>query len=98
MDVKPRGTVRVRVKDEFGPQPWDKDRALKLQEEKLVPAVRDGKTIVFDFEGVQMLSQSFAGALVGELKEELGAELEAHVRFENTNSVIDSVLSLATVA
>lgn len=95
MNVKSRNTVRVSVVDQFGPNPWDKNKALRLQEEKLLPAVREGKTIVYDFDGVRRLSQSFAGALVGALREELRAEFRSRVRFENTTPVVDSVLSLA---
>lgn len=95
MRVKDENTVYVSVVDQFGRHPWDKEKALRLQEKKLLPAVRSGKTIVYDFDGVQRLSQSFAGALVGALREELGAELRDRVRFTNTSPVIDSVLSLA---
>lgn len=96
MAVKDRSAVRVRMAHVFGPNPWDKEKALRLQRNKLLPAVRQGRGVVFDFAGVEMMSQSFAGALVALLRQELGSNFSSRVSFESTNPVLDSILGLAT--
>lgn len=95
MAVKREHSVRVAVARVFGQHPWDKDKALEIQERVLLPAVRAGKSVVLDFDGVELVSQSFAGTLMARLREELGPELPDWIEFENTNAVLDSVLSLA---
>lgn len=96
MAVKPRNTVRVDVASQFGERPWDKDEAVRVQREELVPAVRSGKAVVFDFSGVEMLTQSFAHSLVSMLRKELGDQFQDLVYLENTNRLVESVMKLVT--
>lgn len=96
MAVKRRNTVRVQVKARFGERPWDKDAALRLQREELLPAVRSGKGVVFDFEGVEMLTQSFAHALVSVLRKELSNEFRELVFVENADRLVKTVMRLVT--
>lgn len=96
MALRDSGAVRVDVAERFGDDPWDRDRAVSLQATKLIPAVRKGHGVIFDFADVDFLSQSFAGALVCKLREELGEEFPERVQFTNTDPVLDSILRLST--
>jgi hypothetical protein len=87
--------VRVGVADHFGNEPADKAGAISLQIEVLLPQIRSGKGVVFDFVGVEFVTQPFASALTSVLREEIGKDFGALVHIENASPLVAGVLAMA---
>jgi STAS-like domain of unknown function (DUF4325) len=57
----------VRLEAGVGGFAEDKDEAKRLRVETILPAIREGGSIVLDFSAVKYSTQSFVHALVGEV-------------------------------
>jgi uncharacterized protein DUF4325 len=95
MRVSNPNVVRVVVADHFGSEPANRAGALSLQIEVLLPQIRSGKGVVFDFVGVDFVSQPFASALTSVLREETGKNFGSIVQIENASPLVAGALALA---
>lgn len=68
----------------FGSYAEDKDAAIRSRNNRLFPALKDGKTIIIDFSGVKSAPHSFLSALLASPIKSLG--LQAHKRIKIVNS------------
>lgn len=71
----------------------DKDAAAQVRDTYIRPALERGRTVVLDFAGVDLATQSFIHALIAAVVREDPATLE-RIDFKNCN---DSVRSLVEI-
>lgn len=85
--------MSIRVQKYAGSFAGDKDAAARIRDTEVVPALRGGKSVVLDFAGVDLATQSFVHALLASIVRENPEALE-HIAFKNCN---DSVRSLVEI-
>lgn len=56
----------MEIADLAGPFAEDKDVAREIRTANIIPAVRSGRRVVLDFDGVDVATQSFVHALISE--------------------------------
>lgn len=83
----------VVVKD-VGNFAENKDRARRLREGSIYPALRRGEEVVLDFAGVTGTTQSFVHALVSQAIRDPDVDALSHLVFENCNDVTRSVVEI----
>jgi hypothetical protein len=71
----------------------DKDAAARLREDVLKPRLAENKTVVLDFRGVELATQSFMHALLAQTVRDDPASLE-HVTFKNCNPDVQSLVEI----
>ena len=87
-------TPEIKVFKEAGAFAENKDIAKRLREEIVIPALREGRQVVIDFEGVSGVTQSFIHALVSEsIRQFRGFALENLV-FKNCNAELNAVIRI----
>lgn len=74
----------------------DKDVARAIRTEKLLPALRGGRTVEVDFAKVGLATQSFIHALISDVVRSEGAQVLDRIVFSNCNSSIKSLVEIVT--
>jgi len=72
----------------FGSFAEDKQAAIKHRDNKLVPAIKDGKTVVVDFDNVNYAPHSFLSALLATPTKILGMKAYKRIRIVNATPEI----------
>lgn len=84
---------RIRI------QPFSEDveQAVRIRDDVLLPAVKEGKMVLLDFEGVRFATQSFVHALLNDVLRETGSL--TRVSFVNcTRSTEEAIRAVAAYA
>jgi anti-anti-sigma regulatory factor len=71
----------------------DKDAAAKLREEEIKPEVKNGLSIIIDFSGVTLVTQSFIHALISDVLRTGGEQVLELVNFNNCSEVVRGIIS-----
>jgi anti-anti-sigma regulatory factor len=85
---------RLRLSESVGDFAGDKDQAARLREEVLKPAVRSGESVVLDFEGVDLATQSFIHALISDLVRDDDLNALDVLTFENCNPSVRELIEI----
>lgn len=72
----------------------NKDIAKKIREEILLPALKEGRAVTFDFSGVTGATQSFIHALVSEALRQYPELVFDRVFYKNTCDDVKEVISI----
>lgn len=72
----------------------NKDTALKLRKEVILPELMRGNSIILDFEGVESATQSFIHALLREVIRKQGIDVLDDIIFKNCNEKIKKIITI----
>lgn len=72
----------IRPADELGPVLASRSVAATLRD-RIQAAADQGSIVVLDFEGVEVMSPSFADELFAKTKPPIGSSTDARIRVEN---------------
>ena len=72
----------------------NKDTAKDLRIKRIMPALRDGKEIVFDFAGISGVTQSFIHALISEPIREFTDIIFDRLLFKNCEETVQKVIEI----
>lgn len=84
----------VFMLDEAGKFCENKDTAKKLREEVLLPILREGGAVTFDFSGVVGATQSFVHALVSEALRQYPDEAFDRIFYKNACPEVREIISI----
>src|SRR5690606_2921545 len=62
----------IGINNLFGPRAEDKDSAVRVRDKRVMPALTEGKSVLFDFADVRVAPHSFLGALLATPAQILG--------------------------
>jgi hypothetical protein len=84
----------IKLKQIAGDFAENKDIAKKIRMEKLIPVLKKGDYVVFDFAGVTGATQSFIHALISDPIRELRNVAFDHLIYKNANKDIQEIISI----
>jgi hypothetical protein len=76
----------------FGSFAEDKDMAKKIRDEKIIPAMRENKKLLLDFDNVKQAPHSFLNALLATSIAELGMQSYKRIKYINETKEIKNTL------
>jgi hypothetical protein len=79
-----------KITGDFGE---DKDAAAMIRKDKMRPVLKDGGEIILDFEGVDLVTQSFIHALISDILRTDGVGVLRHIEFKNCATVVRGIIS-----
>lgn len=88
------GEVTVQLLREVGAFAQDKDRARELREQRILPGIESGKTVILDFAGVEGATQSFVHALISDVLRRNGPAILDRLLFKNCNAVVKTIIEI----
>ncbi|MDP3778437.1 MAG: STAS-like domain-containing protein [bacterium] len=96
MKKRPKKKIVVSLKivafaDSFAE---NKDIARYLRESQILPALQEGKEIIFDYEGVDSTTQSFTHALISDAIRKFGSNVLDRIFFKNCNKDVKSIIRI----
>jgi hypothetical protein len=87
--------MKIVMRDHFGSFLADGDLANRFRFCQIDPLFGRSELIIFDFDGIANMSDSFANACFGSLAEDHPVEILEKVRFTNCSDLIRQSLSAA---
>ncbi|GAB0058830.1 hypothetical protein SIID45300_03187 [Candidatus Magnetaquicoccaceae bacterium FCR-1] len=78
----------IVINNDFGRYAENKQEAINFKDRRLMPAIHEGKVIVFDFADVESAPHSFLNALLAEGVRALGLKAFKRLKFRNTTTSI----------
>ena len=86
--------ITIRMSQENGKFAENKDIAKRLREEVLLPALKEEKSVTFDFQDVSGVTQSFIHALVSDAIRQYGEIAFDNIFFKNANPDIQEIITI----
>ncbi|MGP9800020.1 STAS-like domain-containing protein [Rheinheimera sp. NSM] len=77
-------TYYLSIKNFFGSYAEDKEAAIKFRDSRLFPEIREGKSVIIDFDGVASAPHSFLSGLFASPIKTLGMKAYKVLKFVNT--------------
>jgi STAS-like domain of unknown function (DUF4325) len=71
----------------------DKDAASNIRKQKIAPAVANGKTVVLDFTGVTLVTQSFVHALIANVLRVEGERVLDQLEFKGCSEIVKGIIT-----
>lgn len=84
----------IKIMDLAGGFAENKEIARRLRLDVVLPALRDGRSVIFDFQGVTGATQSFVHALVSDPIRKFGDGAYDNLYYENANDDIRKIVSI----
>jgi len=84
--------IKINIRNEAGEFAENKDTARRLRTGTILPALRGGGTVEFDFAGVRGATQSFVHALVAEALRRHGDHAMDSLFYKNCNAAIKEII------
>lgn len=78
----------LSIDNYFGPYAEDKQAAIKLRDERLLPNIEEGKSVVVDFKHVESAPHSFLSALFATPVRRLGVSAYKRIKIVNSSPEI----------
>jgi hypothetical protein len=91
-DREQEHTLYVNVYNYFGKYAEDKDAAITYRDRHLIPAIRQGKGIDLDFNGVETAPHSFLNALLATPVTILGLKAYQRIKVRNAPGAIHEII------
>lgn len=88
--------IIIKLIDHVGSFAENKDTARAIREKCVIPALQEGKTVIFDFSGVDSTTQSFTHALISELIRKFGSDVLDQINFKNCNDTVRRIIEIVT--
>jgi hypothetical protein len=89
--------LRVSVYNYFGKYLEDKEAAIRYRDNRLLPALDEGRRIEFDFANVETAPHSFLNALLATPVRRLSAQASKRLRFFNCPSHIREIIDVILI-
>lgn len=86
--------MTVIIKTEAGEFAENKDKARELRINKIEPALKEGKKVVLDFDGVSNVTQSFIHALVSQIIRDNGPDILDYIDFKHCNEKVQGIIEI----
>ena len=86
--------TEVGVFDWVGEFAEDKDKARDIRIKQIVPALDKGWSVILDFRGVNLATQSFVHALISEVIRTYGTNVLDQVLFKNCNDNLRALINI----
>lgn len=86
--------LTIGMHSEAGAFAQDKDKARQMRLERILPALKNGKTVILDFEKVDATTQSFVHALISDVIRQHGPDVLERLLFKNCNEVVRAVIEI----
>jgi hypothetical protein len=83
----------VRVFNYFGRYAEDKDAAIKFRDQRLIPAIKQGKKLLLDFAEVETAPHSFLNAMLATPVTMLGLKAYQFVQVRNASGIIHEIIA-----
>lgn len=84
--------ITISVFDAAGDFAEDKDAARDMREQKILPAIKEGKLVVLEFDRVDAATQSFVHALISSAIRTYNGEALKLIEFRSCNKTVKSVI------
>lgn len=88
--------IEIKILAKSGAFAENKDAARELRIKEIAPALKMGKEITINFQGVESATQSFVHALISDLIRQNGSEVLDKIFFKNCNEKIQKIISIVT--
>lgn len=88
-----KNQFRFNLMNEFGRECFDKGAAIAYRDQHLIPATKEEKDIILDFEGVVQAPHSFLNALLSSVIDEYGMKAYKKLKFRNVSIDIRETLN-----
>ena len=85
-------TVSIEIRNHFGRYAEDKDRAKKIRDEKILPALAEDKSLIIDFEDIVSAPHSLLNAMLATPIERLGLAAYKKIKIINAAPEIRETL------
>ncbi len=82
----------LSIRNYFGRFAEDKYLAIKLRDQKLLPAIEEGKTVKIDFEDVELAPHSLLNALLATPVKRLGGSAYIKIKIVNASQEIRDII------
>ncbi len=86
--------ITIKLKPIVGSFAENKDKARELRTKRIGPALKKGKNVELDFEGVNSATQSFIHALISQLIRQYGIDVLDNIHFKNCNSTVQKIIEI----
>lgn len=88
-------TIEFKMSKLFGDFLMDGSKANRFRHEEVLPELASKNDIVFDMDGVDGMTSSFANALIANLIRTNKKDFFAHVRFKNCTETVKTHVKLS---
>src|SRR4051812_38451781 len=85
--------LHIRVHEVVGPVAEDKDHARTLRVDKVLPALDRKASVILDFQGVVVATQSFVHACISEAVQRNGEDVLDQLEFRSCVDEVRAVIS-----
>jgi hypothetical protein len=82
----------IKMIEEVGSFAEDKDVAARIRNETLLPTIKKNESVVLDFDGVTLVTQSFIHALIAQVLRENGERTLKLIQFKNCTAVAKGII------
>ena len=92
--MKQPDTITINLFSTTGAFANNKDTAQHIREHVLLPALKEGKTVIIDFTNVNSATQSFIHALISESIRLYGANVFDKIIFKRCSEIVTRVINI----
>ena len=82
----------IKIAKEAGDFAENKNTAASLRDKRIFPALKAKKTVVLDFTGVRLTTQSFVHALISEVLREYGEDVLQDIEFKCCTKLVRGIV------
>ncbi|MBI2121913.1 MAG: STAS-like domain-containing protein [Candidatus Sungbacteria bacterium] len=72
----------------------NKDIARDIRRDQILPALKNGESVVLDFSGIESTTQSFVHSLISDVMREYGSDVMDKLVFKNCSETIQKIISI----
>jgi len=84
-------TISTFIKGTFAE---DKDVALKIRKDNIIPILSSGAIVEIDFSGIEDATQSFVHALLSDVVRKMGEDILDRITFKNCNDRVRTIIEI----
>lgn len=84
----------IRIHPLTGDFAENKDRAMEIRTEQILPSLENGEEVILDFQDVDLATQSFIHALISGLLRRYGGDVMDYLLFRNCNEEVQKIISI----
>ena len=88
--------IKIKLEPIVGSFAENKDKAKDIRIKKINPELKNGGSVVLDFEGVTSVTQSFIHALISQLIRNYGTDILDKINFKNCNNTVKKIIEIVT--
>lgn len=86
--------IEIKLFPEVGSFAENKDIAKDIRLTRIIPALDRNEEVVFDFGGVDSVTQSFIHALISDLIRKYGSDVLDQIYFRSCNKTVQGIIDI----